>query len=127
MAFKHADKDPRCSDFPGLCEGHSTGGKLVRDRIPERMKADGVPTITRRIAGTVEHLVALRAKLNEEIAEYDAASGYDRIIDELADIIEVVYSLGELRGIEARHIDQWRRKKAEERGRFVDGLWLEAL
>lgn len=52
-------------------------GKLVRDRIPEIIKADGKNPIT-RILPENEYLQELDTKLNEEVAEYQA----DKSIDE---------------------------------------------
>ena len=46
-------------------------GKLVRDRIPEIIIADGKKPIT-RILDNDEYLRELDKKLNEEIAEYQA-------------------------------------------------------
>lgn len=99
-------------------------GKLVRDRIPEVMRADGIEPATRTLTG-VEFFHALRAKLDEEIAEYDASLGYDAILDELADISEVVRALGDVCGISAESVEQARIEKKAARGGFLLGVWLE--
>ena len=46
-------------------------GKLVRDKIPEIILADGKKPIT-RIMDNDEYLQELDKKLNEEITEYQA-------------------------------------------------------
>jgi predicted house-cleaning noncanonical NTP pyrophosphatase (MazG superfamily) len=99
-------------------------GKLVRDKIPAILDGLGVPHVWGTLSGTAMG-VALRAKLNEEIAEYDAASGADAITDELADILEVVYAMAEHRGIASSTVDRTRARKADLRGRFTEGIWLE--
>lgn len=58
-------------------------GKLVRDKIPEIIIADGKKPIT-RILDNEEYLQELDKKLNEEIAEYQA----DKSIEEMADVLE---------------------------------------
>ena len=57
-------------------------GKLVRDRIPEIIIADGKKPIT-RILDNDEYLRELDKKLNEEIAEYQA----DKSVEEMADVL----------------------------------------
>ena len=55
--------------------------KLVRDKIPEIIEADGKVCRT-HILSNEEYIVALEAKLNEEVAEYQA----DKNLEEMADL-----------------------------------------
>ena len=55
--------------------------KLVRDKIPEIIEADGKVCRT-HILSNEEYIVALEAKLNEEVAEYQA----DKNLEEMADV-----------------------------------------
>ncbi|MFG2091038.1 MULTISPECIES: hypothetical protein [unclassified Spirillospora] len=94
--------------------------KLVRDRIPEIIRATGrSPEI--RVAGPEEHGALLRAKLYEEAGEY-AASGDPA---ELADLLEVVHALAALHGITPGELEERRSAKAAERGGFSDRLVLQ--
>ena len=68
-------------------------GKLVRDKIPEIIIADGKKPII-RILDNDEYLQELDKKLNEEIAEYQA----DKSIEEMADALEVLFAICEARG-----------------------------
>ena len=45
--------------------------KLVRDKIPEIIEADG-KTCKTKILSDEEYIAALETKLNEEVAEYQA-------------------------------------------------------
>ena len=72
-------------------------GKLVRDRIPEIIIADGKKPIT-RILDNDEYLRELDKKLNEEIAEYQA----DKSIEEMADVLEVSFAICEAGDIPLR-------------------------
>ena len=56
-------------------------GKLVRDKIPEIIIADGKKPIT-RILDNKEYLQELDKKLNEEIAEYQAGKSLEEKADE---------------------------------------------
>ncbi len=62
----------------------------------------------------------LEKKLYEELAEYDQ----NKSPEELADILEVVYRIAELRGISREKLEGIRKKKAEESGGFEENLFL---
>ena len=84
--------------------------KLVRDRIPDIIRANGEDPIF-HIAGEEEYANALRSKLEEEVAEYSA----DPCAEEVADVEAVVRAI-------ARHygwdIDAVGARKEAERGGF---------
>ncbi|GEM48574.1 nucleoside triphosphate pyrophosphohydrolase [Deinococcus cellulosilyticus] len=62
----------------------------------------------------------LRLKLQEEVQEYLAQSS----AEELADILEVVYALAELQGIQKDNLEALREVKAREQGTFRERLAL---
>ena len=96
--------------------------KLIRDRIPEIIAKNG-QTARVRVLTDEEYLAKLDEKLGEELAEYLA----DGNIEELADLLEVIYAAALARGTTAEQLDAIRRKKAEERGAFVEKLLLEEV
>lgn len=59
--------------------------KLVRDRIPEIIEANGQTCITETLSDE-EYLRLLDEKLAEELAEYQASKS----LEELADLLEVM-------------------------------------
>jgi len=87
--------------------------KLVRDKIPEIIEKNNEKAIT-RIATDEEYKLELIKKLKEEIDEF-AESGE---IEELADILEVVYAISKHKNISLEELEKKRIKKAEERGSF---------
>jgi len=93
--------------------------KLVRDRIPEIIRASGRQPQT-RVADLDEYGTLLRAKLYEEAGEY-IASGDPA---ELSDLLEVVHALAALHGITPAELEEQRAAKAAERGGFADRLVL---
>lgn len=99
-------------------------GKLVRDRIPDIIRATGLHPVTRQLTGG-ELVRALRAKVDEELAEFDRAEAGHAMAEELADVIEALSALGESLGISADWVSTVRAAKAAERGTFLRGLWLE--
>ncbi|WP_233272154.1 nucleoside triphosphate pyrophosphohydrolase [Mycolicibacterium smegmatis] len=61
--------------------------KLVRDRIPELIRASGRTPVIRTLSDD-EYWAALNAKLDEEVAELRAADTRDAALEEAADVIE---------------------------------------
>ncbi|PSQ46693.1 hypothetical protein BRD19_11675 [Halobacteriales archaeon SW_7_65_23] len=49
------------------------------------------------------------------------------IIEELADVLEVVHALRAEHGVSAERLAEIREEKAAERGRFADGIVLDAV
>jgi predicted house-cleaning noncanonical NTP pyrophosphatase (MazG superfamily) len=94
--------------------------KLVRDRIPQIIEK-GHLKATFYIADEDEYRYRLRNKLQEEVDEYLA----DTTIEELADIMEVVYALAQVHGISVDQLEAVRKKKAQERGAFQKRLVIE--
>ena len=93
-------------------------GKLVRDKIPQIIKDAGKTPII-EILSDKDYLRELDKKLNEEVAEYQA----DKSIEEIADILEVLYAICEARGYSVEQLMQVKAKKQEERGGFVDKIY----
>ena len=67
-----------------------------------------------------EFLIRLEKKLVEELEEYQESKN----VEELADILEVIYRISELKGVVSDELDKIRQKKAEQRGKFDDNLFL---
>ena len=87
--------------------------KLVRDKIPEIIKAKGINPIN-HIADDEEFESALLNKLREEVEEFIE----DPCKEEMADIMEVIYAILEQRQFNFKDIEKVRKKKVEERGSF---------
>ena len=94
--------------------------KLVRDKIPEIIKNKGGIPVT-HIASDEEYWQKLKEKLHEEISEFMKEDSEE----ELADILEVVYSICDYKKIDKEHLEILRQKKAEEKGSFKDRIILE--
>lgn len=94
--------------------------KLVRDKIPAIIEADGKECKT-RILSNDEYIAALEMKLNEEVAEYQA----DKNLEEMADILEVLQAICLVKGYSLDELEVMRAKKADERGGFKEKIFLE--
>ncbi len=93
-------------------------GKLVRDKIPQIIIADGKIPIT-KILDHNEYLEELDKKLNEEIAEYQV----DKSIEEMADVLEVLFAICEARGHSIEELMEVRNSKREQRGGFDQKIY----
>lgn len=85
--------------------------KLVRDRIPEMIRAEGRSADV-RVLGDEALLAVLIAKLDEERLEFESSPG----LEELADVIG---SRDELERV--------REARVAARGGFARRTWLESV
>ena len=95
--------------------------KLIRDKIPERIAADGEKAKV-RILDDKEFLTALENKLLEEVQEMRL--GAEKRM-EIADIYEVLDALISAHGFSKEEILKIQEKKRAERGGFEKKLFLE--
>lgn len=99
-------------------------GKLVRDLIPDHIRAEGRKAEVRYLAGDAL-VAALGAKLVEEAQEAAEAVGErERLLEELADVREVVAALMDARGITEEELIRAAEAKVQQRGAFRSGAWL---
>ena len=96
--------------------------KLVRDRIPEIIESSGRTCVT-EILSDEDYLRMLDAKLDEELAEYHK----DQNIEELAELMEVIYAAAMAQGYTPEQLEQVRREKAEKRGGFERKILLKEV
>lgn len=102
--------------------GKRVYNKLVRDKIPEIIRADG-KQLKSHVLDDAEHLEALIKKLEEEVAELAEA----RNVEELADVHEVLIALAEALKIVPEELEKVRRDKADKRGGFQQRVFLEEV
>ncbi|WP_227353786.1 nucleoside triphosphate pyrophosphohydrolase [Haladaptatus salinisoli] len=96
--------------------------KLVRDRIPDIVEANGERPVT-HVAEGEEYDRRLAEKLDEEVAEFRDSGDPE----ELADVLEVVYALAARAGVSRDELERLRTEKVDERGGFEDGVVLERV
>ena len=94
--------------------------KLVRDKIPEIIKRNGEkPEI--EILDDQRFLQELHKKLFEEVGEFVEEDS----LEELADLLEVVYAIVRLKKIDLNEVEKIRKEKAEKRGAFEGKIFLK--
>ncbi|HYD45678.1 MAG TPA: hypothetical protein VEA79_10500, partial [Phenylobacterium sp.] len=100
--------------------------KLIRDRLPQIMRAQGLAVFDRRLE-TAEFIASLKEKLVEEAGEAAASADRAELIEELADLAEVVAALAAAAGITAGEIEDLRLKKRAARGGFDERVYNAAV
>jgi len=96
--------------------------KLVRDKIPDIMRAEGQNPKT-RILDKAEYLEALIIKLGEEYEEFKR----DRNAEELADLQEVILALADALNIKHSDLAKTYSNKALAKGAFKRRIFLESV
>ena len=93
--------------------------KLVRDKIPQIIEDNGQKAQLKILEGDA-YLASLEEKLNEEVGEYHK----DRSVEELADILEVVYALAATIGCTPAQLEHICMEKRQQRGGFDQKIFL---
>ena len=101
-------------------------GKLVRDKIPDLIRSSGgIPQVKKLSA---EHYrEALLEKLHEEVAELSLEQTCEGVLQEAADVLEVLTAIAADHGATLDTIVAVARQKGEERGGFHMRLWLDGI
>lgn len=100
--------------------------KLVRNFIPHIMTTQGciVDAITLEHSA---HVDALKQKLQEEALEVASAQNIDEIIEEIADVQEIIDTLISKLGIDRQLLKNVKDHKASTKGSFSDGCYLKSV
>lgn len=96
--------------------------KLVRDKIPETITKDNKKAVT-KILNDEDYLIELNRKIQEEVKEYLESNS----IEELADIVEVIYGILEVKNISIEEFENARKSKIQKRGAFKEKIFLEKV
>ena len=97
--------------------------KLVRAKIPEIIEKSG-KEFSYKIISDEEYVKALKDKLIEEAIEVSKANR-SNIMEELADVLEVIEAFKVLYSIDPFQLECERQEKAMEKGGFNRKCFLE--
>ena len=98
--------------------------KLVRDLIPENLAARGIATVTRDITEPDERLHYLTRKLMEEAHELHNAESDTQMQEELADVMEALDGILNLKAFSLRDIMDIKASKRVVKGAFNEGILM---
>ncbi|MBE5822090.1 MAG: phosphoribosyl-ATP pyrophosphohydrolase [Clostridiales bacterium] len=96
--------------------------KLIRDNLVEHMRNKGLQ-VEYEILDEKRYIEELNKKLLEEVNEYLR----DYSIEEMADIMEVIYAILETKNISIEEVDKVRLEKRLRKGAFKDRIFLKTV
>ena len=98
-----------------------TYNKLVRDKIPQNINAKQGKACKYKILNDEEYLKELNRKVIEEANEFIEKND----MEELGDLLEVIYAIMKLKGFKMEQINEIMKAKAEKKGKFENKIFLE--
>lgn len=101
--------------------------KLVRDNIPEIIKADNCQPNIRKLVEQ-EYLKELMKKLKEETEELiNAKNNKKELVKEISDVYEVIDAIIDNYNLDRDKIIELKKERKEKRGGFKQGIFLESV
>lgn len=94
--------------------------KLVRDKIPKNINSVEGKKCNYKILNNYEYLQELDKKLFEEAHEFIE----EHSIEELADLMEVIFAIMKARNISIEDVENARKIKNSKKGSFNDKIYL---
>ncbi len=118
MSYQHTITDLKTeNEYP----------KLVRDKIPKIIQAsDGVTVPTKIVSDDQEFLAYLLRKVVEESEELSEAKTDSNLIEEIADVYEIIDTIVAVKGISADDVTKVQTEKREKRGGFQQRIVMLA-
>jgi predicted house-cleaning noncanonical NTP pyrophosphatase (MazG superfamily) len=95
--------------------------KLVRDKITEIMESKGSKLYAYKL-NDQDFLKQLKLKLIEEASEVNRAQTEQEILEELADVLEIIHTLAKFHNISLENLE-----KAQENKRMLKGGYQERI
>ena len=100
---------------------------LSRDNFVEQSQKNGCDVTYHTLEDDEEFLDALTQKIVEELEQVFDANTKEEVIEELADLDEILITFKSLVGIEQKDIDTARLKKLAELGGFKKRIYAEHI
>ena len=100
--------------------------KLIRSKIPPRMKNEGVFVYSNSLSGP-DYQDALKKKIIEEAQEVHDANSKEDLITELADVMEVIHAIAQVNQISLKEIEAAQAKKRKINGYFLPKNYINYI
>lgn len=91
--------------------------KLIRDQIPNLMLAKGI-VMHNKVMDKEEFLQKLKGKLQEECQEVSQSHTSEELLEELADVLEVIHALSGVLDLSIEQVEEKRIEKRKQKGGF---------
>ena len=100
--------------------------KLVRDKIPSILEGRSIKVELSKLEGK-EYIMQLKLKLIEEAQEVLESANNEELIEELADLSELVAELQIMTAITDEEIEAVRVAKNDSKGAFKQGFYINNI
>lgn len=100
--------------------------KLVRDKIPEMMGSQNVKEF-KYVMDDSDFNEKLKNKLVEESTEVKLAQNKKELIEELADVMEIIHSLCKANSVTLEQVEKSRIEKRSKRGGFDSKIFMSHI
>ncbi|MGM9949731.1 MAG: phosphoribosyl-ATP pyrophosphohydrolase [Lysinibacillus sp.] len=100
--------------------------KLVRDKVPFLVAKDG-GSYSLKLLSPLEHQHEITKKMFEELTEYHEGSSKEVAIEELVDMVELIYSALKLHDVSIEEFEHIRQEKKKLKGGFEKGIYLHSI
>jgi predicted house-cleaning noncanonical NTP pyrophosphatase (MazG superfamily) len=97
--------------------------KLVRDKIPSIILERGQNVTYYPLTDDSDFIQALADKLVEEAQEFHS----EKTLEELADVLEVIYALLNVQQISFQTLEQKRLQKQQQKGAYSKRYFLKTI
>ena len=94
--------------------------KLVRDKIPEQINTADGRSCRYKILDNDEYIQELNKKLLEEAHEFIE----EHSVEELGDLMEVIFSIMVAKNISIEQVEEKRKIKKDKKGGFQNKIYL---
>ncbi len=98
--------------------------KLARDKIHEILDSKNIPYES-KILNDLEYERELGLKLQEEVKELLEAKEEEHLMEEMADVVEVIHAMLTLKGKTFKDLEAVRQSKFAARGGFFKKIFLQ--
>lgn len=96
--------------------------KLIRDNLPDILRKSGI-ALNEKTLDQTEFITQLKNKLQEEAEEVNHAQNEKELIEELADVLEIVHTLSKASKLSLEQIEKARLEKQKSKGGFNNKVY----
>jgi predicted house-cleaning noncanonical NTP pyrophosphatase (MazG superfamily) len=97
--------------------------KLVRDKITEIMESKGSKLYAYKL-NDQDFLKQLKLKLIEEASEVNRAQTEQEILEELADVLEIIHTLAKFHNISLNDLEKAQEDKRTQKGGYQERIFV---
>ena len=98
--------------------------KLGRIKVIDTLRTQGITVHTQRFIQPEQETKELLKKLAEEFEEVRAAQNKSELLEELADLLEVMYAIAHKHNTTPAMLEEIRQKKRAERGGYDECIYI---